>query len=365
MPVDTSAIKDAIDCRDYLTGILGESDQVSYEHSDWCCPFHTGDDRPSFCVWSDHVHCYGCGFHSDIFGFLMEYEGLSFLEAVEKLTGNVPVMPKPRPTKTSEPKRPSISMQVVNQNFAHLKDGLHYYEQRQITDDTSMLKKLGVKTDFPTLYTTTKGEQIWFKARRYALPNIFGTEVRAINYRRDDNDFLKQFTYHPKMQLVMQDLEEKIKHFPEDNDILKYCGGPKYRQETGSVARVFNVEMIAKPTAKGIETITRPFMLIHAEPKEIDTLALMDKGYPVCGIMLEANLLAMLPGLFSHIPLLYIIRDNDEPGRKKAEAVQTALGRGKIISPLEGKDTGETIAAGVVYKWLESNLGLAPILRGA
>jgi DNA primase len=50
------------------------------------CPFHT-EKSPSFSVQEDKgfYHCFGCGAHGDAFTFVMETEGLSFREAVEKL----------------------------------------------------------------------------------------------------------------------------------------------------------------------------------------------------------------------------------------------------------------------------------------
>lgn len=50
-----------------------------------CCPFHN-ESTPSFHIYQDqHYHCFGCGAHGDIFSYLMETEGLSFPDAVEKL----------------------------------------------------------------------------------------------------------------------------------------------------------------------------------------------------------------------------------------------------------------------------------------
>jgi DNA primase len=50
------------------------------------CPFHK-EKSPSFKVENErrHYHCFGCGAGGDAFKWLMETEGLSFPEAVEKL----------------------------------------------------------------------------------------------------------------------------------------------------------------------------------------------------------------------------------------------------------------------------------------
>jgi DNA primase len=51
-----------------------------------CCPFHT-EKTPSFTVSpsKQFYHCFGCGAHGSALGFLMQYSGLGFIEAVEDL----------------------------------------------------------------------------------------------------------------------------------------------------------------------------------------------------------------------------------------------------------------------------------------
>jgi len=51
-----------------------------------CCPFH-GEKTPSFTVspTKGFYHCFGCGAHGTALGFLMEYDRLDFVTAVEEL----------------------------------------------------------------------------------------------------------------------------------------------------------------------------------------------------------------------------------------------------------------------------------------
>jgi DNA primase len=63
------------------------------------CPFHN-EKTPSFTVNDDKgfFHCFGCGAHGDVIGFVMRDEGQSFPEAVEKLAGEAGLqMPEETP----------------------------------------------------------------------------------------------------------------------------------------------------------------------------------------------------------------------------------------------------------------------------
>src|SRR5574343_616983 len=55
-----------------------------------CCPFHK-EKSPSFTVSpaKQFYHCFGCGAHGTAIGFLMEYQGIGFVDAVKDLAARV------------------------------------------------------------------------------------------------------------------------------------------------------------------------------------------------------------------------------------------------------------------------------------
>jgi DNA primase len=55
-----------------------------------CCPFHS-EKSPSFTVspTKQFYHCFGCGAHGTAVGFLMEYSGLGFVDAVKELAQGI------------------------------------------------------------------------------------------------------------------------------------------------------------------------------------------------------------------------------------------------------------------------------------
>ncbi len=75
------------------------------------CPFHE-EKTPSFTVSprKQFYHCFGCGAHGSAIGFLMQYEGLEFLDAVEELAHNAGLQ-VPR-TETGRP-QPSLGLYSV------------------------------------------------------------------------------------------------------------------------------------------------------------------------------------------------------------------------------------------------------------
>ena len=78
-----------------------------------CCPFHS-EKTASFTVSpsKQFYHCFGCGAHGSAIGFLMEYSGLSFVEAVKDLAARAGVkVPETAPearAPTPGPDAPSV-----------------------------------------------------------------------------------------------------------------------------------------------------------------------------------------------------------------------------------------------------------------
>src|ERR1700742_5046674 len=80
-----------------------------------CCPFH-GEKSPSFKVENERrlYKCFGCGAGGDAFKWLIETEGLSFPEAVEKLAGEAGVeLPKWSPEDEAREQRRKSLYEII------------------------------------------------------------------------------------------------------------------------------------------------------------------------------------------------------------------------------------------------------------
>ena len=106
-----------------------------------CCPFHQ-EKTPSFTVSpsKQFYHCFGCGEHGSAISFLIEYEGLSFVEAINELANSiglkVPNDAAPKLKKNSE---------YVNLEDAIKTASIFYQKQlRESPDAISYLKARGL-----------------------------------------------------------------------------------------------------------------------------------------------------------------------------------------------------------------------------
>ena len=83
--------------KDFIDRLVEDSDIVSVinhyisltkkgNNYTCCCPFHE-EKTPSFVVSPQKAifHCFGCGAGGNVLTFIKDYEGLNFVEAVEKL----------------------------------------------------------------------------------------------------------------------------------------------------------------------------------------------------------------------------------------------------------------------------------------
>ncbi len=119
-----------------------------------CCPFHS-EKTPSFTVneAKGFYHCFGCGAHGDIIKFEMEANGLTFIEAVEKLAHKVGMqLPKLTPeSKEQAEKRASAYdiMEMAARFFEKClrlpvgREGLDYLYARGFDDNIITKFRLG------------------------------------------------------------------------------------------------------------------------------------------------------------------------------------------------------------------------------
>jgi DNA primase len=119
-----------------------------------CCPFHD-EKTPSFTVSPSKgfYHCFGCGMHGTAIGFLMEYDHMSFVEAIESLASSmgvdVPRNESDRPARRYD-ELFSLMSSVDKHWQAELRNhpvAIEYLKQRGIDGETARRFGIGYAAD--------------------------------------------------------------------------------------------------------------------------------------------------------------------------------------------------------------------------
>lgn len=152
------AFLDELRARTPIAAVIGRKTKLvrSGRQFKACCPFH-GEKTPSFYVYDDHFHCFGCGVHGDAISFVMQAEGRSFLEAVESLAGEAGLeVPRQAPADRGRAERARTLVDVLDAaqrsyvrrlHAPEGKDGLAYLRGRGLTEATIADHGLGWSGD--------------------------------------------------------------------------------------------------------------------------------------------------------------------------------------------------------------------------
>ncbi|MBA4535858.1 DNA primase [Bacillus aquiflavi] len=173
-----SEIRHSVD----IVDVIGEHVQLKKQGRNYfgLCPFH-GENTPSFSVSPDKqiFHCFGCGAGGDVFSFLMDIEGITFIEAVQKLAskGNIDLPTissslKKESAVSKETKRMIEVHELLRKFYHHLlvntKDGQHAFEylhERGFTKESLEKFQIGYALDswdFMTNFLTRRGYSVSF-----------------------------------------------------------------------------------------------------------------------------------------------------------------------------------------------------------
>ena len=106
-----------------------------------CCPFHN-EKTPSFTVsqTKQFYHCFGCSAHGTAIGFLMEYSGLGFVDAIKELASRVGMQ-----VPEEEARRPHDGPKLTTLTEIMARAAKYYYEQLKRSEKAiDYLKRRGL-----------------------------------------------------------------------------------------------------------------------------------------------------------------------------------------------------------------------------
>jgi DNA primase len=159
MGIPNSFIQELI-ARSDVVEVVGRHVQLKKAGANYSglCPFH-GEKTPSFSVspTKQFYHCFGCGKNGNVISFLMDHNGMNFVEAVKDLAQNLG-MPVPEDerspeerardaeTKTRQATLTEVLLKASDAYRAHLKDnerGKQYFRQRGVSGEIAKQYALG------------------------------------------------------------------------------------------------------------------------------------------------------------------------------------------------------------------------------
>ena len=191
-------IREAVD----IVDLIGEYVQLKKQGRNYfgLCPFH-GENSPSFSVSAEKqiFHCFGCGAGGNIFTFLMDIEGYSFVEAAKVLAekGNIPLDVEIN----KEQKRSSLpagseqmieAHELLRKFYHHLlthtnegQEALEYLLNRGFTEETIEKFQIGYALDswdFVSKFLKKRG-----------FPTEWMEQAGLIIFREKDESYFDRF----------------------------------------------------------------------------------------------------------------------------------------------------------------------------
>ncbi|CUU00664.1 DNA primase [Candidatus Kryptobacter tengchongensis] len=202
------------------------------------CPFHT-EKTPSFTVSPDKqlYHCFGCGAGGNVFNFVMQYEKVSFFEAVKKIAEYVGVeLPKPeRKERWVETEFEELyeanqfAKEFFIRNLMKTTEGkkaIEYLYKRGINDATIRNFELGYSP-----------EQ-WDALVQYAIKQNFSLESlekAGVVARREDGTYYDRFrgrVIFPIFSITGRTIAFGGRRLKDDENIPKYINSPETKVYT-------------------------------------------------------------------------------------------------------------------------------------
>lgn len=143
-----------------LPSLIGEHIDINRKGAGYegCCPFHD-EKTPSFKVFSDHYHCFGCGAHGNAIGFLTDKLGMTFPNAVRVLADRecIPVEDDSLPRRDIPPHNQDV--------FDTLSRACANYQQILFMDSANPavieLERRGIDTDLAVRYGLGYAPEQW------------------------------------------------------------------------------------------------------------------------------------------------------------------------------------------------------------
>jgi DNA primase len=305
-----------------------------------CCPFHS-EKTPSFTVspTKQFYHCFGCGAHGTALGFLMEYEHMSFPDAVAALAQDAG-LPVPDSGEPDRPKPPPALWDALEQAAQFYKKQL-----KQTPRAIDYLKRRGLTGAIAARYGIGYAPDGWSPLKQVFAD--YTADAPAASGLVIDGDNRRYDRFRDRIMFPIRNIKGQIVGFGGrvlDKGEPKYLNSPETSlfHKGSELYGLFEARAAIKAAGRAI--VVEGYM---------DVVALAQHGVEFAVAALgTATTPIHVRTLLRHTDRLIYAFDGDNAGRKAAwralENSLEALQDGKEVSFLflpEGEDPDSYIRA--------------------
>jgi len=299
-----------------------------------CCPFHS-EKTPSFTVspTKQFYHCFGCGAHGTALGFLMEYEHMSFPDAVAALAQDAGL---PIPESAQEPDRPKPPPAL----WDALEQAAQFYKQqlKQSPSAIDYLKRRGLTGAIAARYGIGYAPDGWSPLKQ-VFPD-YTADALAASGLVIDGDNRRYDRFRDRIMFPIRNVKGQIVGFGGrvlDQGEPKYLNSPETPlfHKGSEIYGLFEARAAIKAAGRAI--VVEGYMDVVALAQHGVEFAVATLGTATTPIHART--------LLRHTDRLIYAFDGDNAGRKAAwralENSLEALQDGKEVSFLflpEGED---------------------------
>jgi len=306
-----------------------------------CCPFHD-EKTPSFTVSPDKqfYHCFGCGAHGSAIGFLMEYERMSFPEAVEELARSAGVeVPREGGPAGPRPDDPAPLYEILEQADRLFRRQLR--EHPKAGEAIDYLKRRGLSGEVCAAFGLGYAPDSWDVLLKALGPDAAGQQLllkAGLIVARDGGGYYDRF--RGRIMFPIHDYRGRLIGF---GGRVIGTGEPKYLNSPETPVFHKGRELYGLHRAR--DALRRENRAVVVEGY-MDVVALAQFGIDFAVATLgTATTREHLERLFRFVPEVVFCFDGDRAGREAAwralENALPALHEGRQVSFLflpEGED---------------------------
>lgn len=216
-----------------IVQLIGENIRIFRRGSNYVglCPFHD-EKTPSFTVSPDKqfYKCFGCGKSGDAITFIMEYNGLSFIEAMKLLANKAGVIfefDKKETETTNKQSELLNAMEIATKFFEEnlfTTDGencLQYFKSRGFDDDIIKTFRLG--------YSPNSFNKLLNHLRKKGISNQLALECGLIVQNENGKEFdrFRNRAMFPILDIFGRPIAFGARLLEDDKNQAKYINSPQ------------------------------------------------------------------------------------------------------------------------------------------